>query len=442
MHSIAFGVERRTAGASARLAGNGLRGSFVSKNCIVISGRLPGDKEDVAVWQPIAEAFKLDASTFAERVLPRMPLIVRQDLDQTSAETLAAQLRASSVDAVAVPQDAKLALIERDGHTKGPLPFGSLGDFIRDGERYRFRDSNEWITWGEQAPTFELPPLDGIEVPPSVPIVPSAVNTPVASPEVRSAVGDMPPDLPAQSVTGSSLQGAAISVDAADNLAAPPPLPLLASRNEPRAIPEKKGNTFVRVFGVIACLFVAWLALKGLSTSLDSDASSLGAASSGPSNHLDSSDLHKIASGHFYLIEYKVNGESNSWISDSDKKLTNIVYQVGNGFIQKCFMEQGEKTPSNCAPPMIEMGNGGSVHSTCVGGTGRSAAETEAIWACVSDAAVQGDPYGSEDGDSTIAAGVPYIETSSGNLIRRMRFRVADSEIAPQLPAATGRGGK
>lgn len=421
----------------------------MSKYCIVISGRLLGDKEDVVVWQPIANAFRLDAITFEERVLPRMPLIVRQDLDEAAAQAMVAQLRAASVDAQAIFQDTKLVLIERDGQTKGPLPFSCLGEFIRDGERYRFRDSNEWMTWGNQGLTLELPPPDFSEASPFAPAAQNAADAVAARAVMGNVSDDMPPELPPHSSATPSAQKAASLADVSGNQDNPPPLPAVASLNKPRATAVKKPNSYAKVIGVIACLLVAWLALKALSTSFDSNASSLGGTSSGLSSQMDSSDLHKIASGHYYLVEYKPNGESNSWIGREDGKLTNIVFQVGNGFVQKCFMEQGEKTPSNCAPPMIEIGNGGSVHSSCVGGEGRMSGSTEAIWVCVSDTPVQGEPYETDSGYSrmTIPAGVPYVETSSstsfgGGGVRHMRFKVVDSGDVIQLPAATGRGGK
>jgi hypothetical protein len=421
----------------------------VSKYCVVISGRLPGDKEDNLVWRPIADAFKLDAATFTARVLLRMPMIVRQNLDQEAADTMAEQLRAVSVDAKAVPQDDRLALIERNGQTKGPLPFSNLGDFIRDGERYRFRESNEWITWGQQALTLELPLIDFPEIPSLAPAAQNVVDTQATHPAGSNAGDNMPPELPAQHAAASSIEDASSPVGAADNQANPPPLPPVAFRTRPSARSAKKANPYAKVIGVVACLLLAWLVLKGLGSNFDSDASSFGGSSSGPGSHMDSSDLQKIASGHYYLVEFKPNGESNSWIGKDDGKLTNVVYQVGNGFIQECFMEQGEKSPSNCAPPMIEISNGGSVHSKCVGGEGKMSGNSQSIWVCVSDIPVQGEAYDSGSGfnQMTISPGVPYIEKSSftsfgGGSVRHMRFKVVDSDDAVQLPAATGQGGK
>lgn len=172
--------------------------------CVIISGRLPGDKDDSAVWAPIAKGFKLDGTAFAERVLPRLPLIVKQGLDQAAARALADQLRATGVDAKPFPDDTQPALFERDGQTKGPIPYASLGDFVHVGERYRLRNDADWSIWtGGAEPD---PPLFSLDEPSMDTIPPASVQTaqqtvspvlgfhPAATPE------DEPPPLPGEEI--------------------------------------------------------------------------------------------------------------------------------------------------------------------------------------------------------------------------------------------------
>jgi hypothetical protein len=148
--------------------------------CVVISGRLPGDKDDVSVWAPVKAAFKLDDESFTQRVLTAMPLIVRQGLDEPSADKLTYQLRANGVDASKQPDASPMAFIERGGTTRGPVPLAVLGLFIHPNERYRIDGDQTWQTWFLLEPAFELSlptsiedvrfkGIDGEEVPPPLP---------------------------------------------------------------------------------------------------------------------------------------------------------------------------------------------------------------------------------------------------------------------------------
>jgi Tfp pilus assembly protein PilE len=118
--------------------------------CVVIAGRLPGAEDDRVVWGIIARGFQVDDSEFAERMIPRLPLVVKQGLDEPMAKQMAETLVASGIDARALADDGTLAVFEREGVTKGPVPFTSLGDFIRDGERYRKQGERQWSTWASK----------------------------------------------------------------------------------------------------------------------------------------------------------------------------------------------------------------------------------------------------------------------------------------------------
>ena len=49
--------------------------------CVVIVGPLPGAADERAVWGAIAKGFRLDAVQFAERMRPRLPMLVKQAID-------------------------------------------------------------------------------------------------------------------------------------------------------------------------------------------------------------------------------------------------------------------------------------------------------------------------------------------------------------------------
>jgi uncharacterized protein len=178
--------------------------------CVVISGRLPGDKDDVSVWAPVKAAFKLDDESFTQRVLTAMPLIVRQGLDEPSADKLTYQLRANGVDASKQPDASPMAFIERGGTTRGPVPLAVLGLFIHPNERYRIDGDQTWQTWFLLEPAFELSlptsiedvrfkGIDGEEVPPPLPTDSNAEQyrkTPPAWLAELSNSDESPPPLP------------------------------------------------------------------------------------------------------------------------------------------------------------------------------------------------------------------------------------------------------
>ncbi|MEO6800370.1 MAG: hypothetical protein ABI178_10580 [Rhodanobacter sp.] len=115
--------------------------------CVVLCGLQAGTSDEAAAWQPVAAALKLDLAEFEQRVVDALPRIVRQDLDQDTANRIAHLLHAMHVDARVLPDDPQLAYIERAGAGFGPLPWSSLGDFIRPGESYRLYGSTTWQPW-------------------------------------------------------------------------------------------------------------------------------------------------------------------------------------------------------------------------------------------------------------------------------------------------------
>lgn len=131
--------------------------------CVILSGRLPGDKDDATVWAPLKAAFKLEDATFSQRVLSAVPLIVRQKLDEAAANNLVQKMQASGIDAAAAQDDPQLAYFERGDTRRGPVPRSALGNFILPGERYRLRGEQDWNVWASSVSLDE--PLPAIAEP-------------------------------------------------------------------------------------------------------------------------------------------------------------------------------------------------------------------------------------------------------------------------------------
>ncbi|QWT21234.1 pilin [Bacillus sp. NP157] len=104
---------------------------------------------------------------FEQRMLPRLPLVVKQGLDEAAARAMADGLVRSHIDARVVADDGVLAVFERAGSTRGPVPLAGLGEFILNGERYRRQGDREWSVWVEPVSTAVEEPVveDRVEVP-------------------------------------------------------------------------------------------------------------------------------------------------------------------------------------------------------------------------------------------------------------------------------------
>lgn len=149
--------------------------------CVVIAGRLPGVEDDHVVWAAIARGFRVEPAEFVAKTLPRLPMVVKQGLEQAAATAMTESLTRLGIDARAFEESGELALFERDGATKGPVPFASLGAFIHAGERYRRQGEGNWSTWTVPASGAEPGPA------PPPPLAPfekiDASPRPAASPD-------------------------------------------------------------------------------------------------------------------------------------------------------------------------------------------------------------------------------------------------------------------
>jgi hypothetical protein len=148
----------------------------------------------------------MEQDEFARRVLAALPRIVRQQLDLATAERIAQLLQGMHVDARALPDDAQLAYIERDGRSRGPLPQSALDMFIAPGERYRLQGSHAWETWPEPpeheatvAPpqAFDEAVVAPVDEPP-VEVPADRVEDEEEAPSVEDTAPVSPPPLPTE----------------------------------------------------------------------------------------------------------------------------------------------------------------------------------------------------------------------------------------------------
>ncbi len=170
--------------------------------CVVLCGLRAGTLDEAAAWQPVAAALKLDHAEFERRVVAALPRIVRQDLDQATAERIAQVLHALQVDARVLPDDPQLVYIERSGASCGPLPQSSLADFIQPGESFRLRGDTTWQAWPTPVDqdlaetgttTVER---DDIDDPPSSPVRGDEPIDVMSTAGTSNNVGDAAPDEP------------------------------------------------------------------------------------------------------------------------------------------------------------------------------------------------------------------------------------------------------
>lgn len=115
--------------------------------CVVVCGLRAGTSDEALAWAPVAAALRMDPAEFERRVVAALPRIVRQDLDQATADRIAQLLQGMQVDARALPDDPQLVYIDRAGSSCGPLPLSALADFIEPGETYRLHGGLEWLLW-------------------------------------------------------------------------------------------------------------------------------------------------------------------------------------------------------------------------------------------------------------------------------------------------------
>jgi hypothetical protein len=226
----------------------------------------------------------MEQDEFARRVLAALPRVVRQQLDLATAERIAQLLQGMHVDARALPDDARLAYIERDGRSRGPLPQSALDMFIEPGELYRLQGSQAWETWLEPseheataapaqafdeavaAPVDELPveaPADRVEgeaeappaedtspaLPPSLPAEPSSPETPAPTLDDEAMADDALVNPPQEEEEDSA--------PAAEELAGSP---AEAGAEQPRRSRYGRLLVLLVIVGVAAWAYQHWMA--------------------------------------------------------------------------------------------------------------------------------------------------------------------------------------
>ncbi len=386
--------------------------------CVIISGRLPGDKDDVSVWTPVREGFKLDEATFRQRVLAALPLLVRQNLDEAAAERLTQQLRASGVDACVQSDDAQLAFLERAGTMRGPLPLSALGMFIRPDERYRLRGDQEWQTWTEAGPALDLSLPDSFEdvlrdmplvgvAPPKLPQIkpPSQSETAVKAQPKIGVVAPTPsipamPAMPAAQISGNTVAPTS-----------PPPQKAAKRKVAPWKIVAVVWICAVVFYTVIPMIFSSSSSSNSASSDKSEESDGGQSSSQSAAGQTGADGLKKLVAGHSILVTLKPNGAPFGFDSNDGDGETNMAYSIGNGFIQECFVSVKNPSPHSCSPA-VTIEAFGSPSTNCFGNIrNESDPNGPAIFVCVSDTTQAGGSGGDGDFEKmSIPAGIPYIQ--------------------------------
>ena len=169
--------------------------------CLVLTGRLLQGQNPDAAHARMAEAFGMEGTDFRRRVFERAPLLIRRNLDLDAARAQAAQLEAMGVEAHAVPDDAPLVWLLRDGGIRGPLPESALARYALPGDQWCHDGGQQWFPWA--------PPAVGTSLPPPLPSE-TASNHPAPVAPLPAT----PPPVPASSTARRSLLAWAIGATA------------------------------------------------------------------------------------------------------------------------------------------------------------------------------------------------------------------------------------
>jgi hypothetical protein len=127
--------------------------------CLVLTGRFLQGQDPEAAHARMAEAFGMEGADFRKRVFERAPLLIRRGLDRDAAEAQAAQLEAMGVEAHAVPGDAPLVWLLREGQIRGPLPEAALARYALPGDQWCHDGGQQWFPWTPADAAAEPPPL-------------------------------------------------------------------------------------------------------------------------------------------------------------------------------------------------------------------------------------------------------------------------------------------
>lgn len=158
---------------------------------------LPDHTGNPEAWNAIVtSAYGPSDDEFRRRVHSRMPLVIKRDLDEQSAELMCASLRALGATVAVFIDDGQNVYLQRNAQTLGPLPMGSLGHFAQDGDQYRLQEDVEWHRWTDDLGKAASPVSDLYDT--QVPFItaPDATATPPWL--------DAPPPVPGYATPASS----------------------------------------------------------------------------------------------------------------------------------------------------------------------------------------------------------------------------------------------
>jgi len=101
---------------------------------VTLTGRVRGGRDAPSVWERVAMLLKLDAASFRERVLARVPVTLKA-VDYEDARRQLEALTSAGADALMLDEDAAPRVWIRDEQrTCGPLSMAFVRHGLRQGE--------------------------------------------------------------------------------------------------------------------------------------------------------------------------------------------------------------------------------------------------------------------------------------------------------------------
>ena len=265
---VCAGVRCRRFGQAVAACTARTRGKPVHRFCVILSGMLPDYSGKPEAWNAVvSSAYGHSDDEFRQRVHARMPLIVKRDLDEQSAELMCRSLCSLGAVAIVRADNGQTVYLQRNAQTLGPLPLASVSDFAQLGDSYRLQEEVEWRRWSRAVAVTASLPLDAYDT--QIPFVTTSDATPPWL--------DEPPPVPHAATahsTSSNPFGDQSEVEPPPFLIQPPPVTRATSTPlQQRAITAKtSNNAWGGLAVVIGVVVIGALAAFGAYSYLHSSA--------------------------------------------------------------------------------------------------------------------------------------------------------------------------
>lgn len=263
-------------------------GRSVHRFCIILSGLSPEHAGNQAAWRAVmTSAYGPHDDAFGQRVHERLPLMVKRDLDQSSADAMVHSLRALGAIVTVAGDESQTVYLQRQARTLGPLPLASVSDFAQRGDLYRLHDDVEWHPWsGSVAPATLSTPTSADLYDTQMPFEIASQHTPDG--------WDTPPPVPGPAPSSSNAGPFGHSNNAAAPPVFTPSLPAAAAtRNAPLPPAQRMGMGTSKSSGVTAIVvgvvILGALVVYGVSSRLSSPTPSQSPSSASTSASLSAS---------------------------------------------------------------------------------------------------------------------------------------------------------